>query len=1175
MASDGSTVVLAVEGMTCTSCSTAIEDRFAEEQANGISSAKVSLQDNTATVKYDSKLWTPATLSAVINDMGFEASPPDQPRHSKSSSSLLSSGSQHSIIAVEGMTCNSCVVSITDAVSELPGVSSVNVELSHNRAQVAHAAELAPEQVADVIEDMGFGAKVVSTSFQGTTPQALATVVLDIQHMTCSSCTNAIEDALNDQSGVVSVNVNLKEEKGTVEYIPDAITPQQLVDLVEELGFEAQIQSSAASCPNPAVSSQRTVKLKSPSDAKNHSVKPKSKAAPTLNSSDSSTSEEPKMKTASFKIGGMSCSSCVAVIEGRVRRVPGVQQVLVGLLAEQAEVEYDVRQVDAAAIRAMIEDAGFTALELTVRADDEVHLNIEGMSCASCVNTIESKLLDMPGVRSASVSLTTGKGVFQYEPKQIGPRDILEKINALGFVATLASGSSDASTYDHSKIVRYWRLNFIFALAFFIPIQLIKLLPTVFRGHIYAGFSWRNFLLLTLSTIVNVFIGKPFLFSGFKSLMHGAPNMDALIMISVVSSFTYSLVELLSVVGTNPEHDPELFFETGAMLFTFVSFGRFLEHIAKGKTSDALQDLMSLNVDAATLIVNGEDGEHQKTIGIELVQRGDIIKVLAGEKFPADGLVVEGTGQVDESMLTGESLLLSKRLDDAVIGGTILNSGMLKFKVTHAGKEASLARIVDLIEQAQMSKAPIQRIADQIAGIFVPVICFIALITLGVWLVLTSTNTVEVNPAMGQVGMSFRFCIAVLVVACPCALGLATPTAVMVGTGVGAKNGILIKGGEPLEVAHKVTAVVFDKTGTLTEGRLTVADVVTVPGSTLSVDDTLRFAASLESNSEHQIAKAIVQHAKDHVTHDAVYPVDTYEMEAGQGVKGFIQGRSTSIGNRRWMGQCGIAISDEVSTLIDGYELDAKTTVILASDGQVQGLLCLADRPKTEAKATVKTLRKLKLQVYMLTGDNERTAKAIAARIGIKKVIAEVLPSHKAQQVKDLQARGHVVAMIGDGINDAPALAQADLGIAVGTGTDVAIEAADVVLMKDHLMDVAVAIDLSRATVRRIHQNFIWAVVYNMIGVPVAAGVLFPLGIVLNPLWASLAMACSSVSVVCSSLWLRTYRKPSYTRNERSPSPSVSSEGLVRGILGALSEGWSGNKRQGYAPLSDNDYTVN
>jgi Cu+-exporting ATPase len=354
-----------------------------------------------------------------------------------------------------------------------------------------------------------------------------------------------------------------------------------------------------------------------------------------------------------------------------------------------------------------------------------------------------------------------------------------------------------------------------------------------------------------------------------------------------------------------------------------------------------------------------------------------------------------------------------------------------------------------------------------------------------------------------------------------------------------------------------------------------VTDVVAVENSSLSTDDVLRFAASLESNSEHQIAKAIVQHAKDHVTRDATYAVETYEMEAGQGVKGLIKGRSTSIGNRRWMLKCGVSISDSVSTLIDGYELDAKTTVILACDGQIQGLLCCSDRPKTEAKATIKTLRKLNLEVYMLTGDNKRTATAIAARIGIKKVIAEVLPSHKAQQIKDLQARGHIVAMVGDGINDAPALAQADLGIAVGTGTDVAIEAADVVLMKDHLMDVAVAIDLSRHTVRRIHQNLIWAVIYNLVGVPIAAGALFPFGIVLNPIWASIAMACSSVSVVCSSLWLRTYRKPSYTRRQRSASPSVNSEGLVRGVLGALSEGWSGKKRQGYAPLSDNDYSIN
>lgn len=885
----------------------------------------------------------------------------------------------------------------------------------------------------------------------------------------------------------------------------------------------------------------------------------------------------------------MSCSSCVALIEQRLRRQAGIESVVVGLLAEQAEVSYDPSSgLTDTSIAALIGDIGFRATPIDRPEPNTMRIIISGLT-ASDDSNLEEEIGGLRGVRGCDVDLGTGVATVAFEPEFTGPRDVLEAIEALGFTAQLKPATT-AEEHDEEVVLREWKQRFFVALFIAVPVFIIMFVPMTHGKGIdssvfFSGLSVRNLALLALSTAVLLTVGRPFYVSGYKAVRHGAANMDTLIAMGTGCAFLYSVVVLIICVVNPPSRHPMLFFETGPMLFTFVSLGRelpfaapwpplgappsslpcflfcrptascmyhctsarphvtrshplgrmdgaparagYLEHMAKGRTSDALKELISLRPsDAVLLTVQHGRVTAERTISVDLVQRNDIVKVVAGSHVPVDGTVVHGSAQVDESMLTGEAHPVGKQVQDTVIGGTICQTGVLHVRATNVGEDSSLSKIVQLIQKAQLSKAPIQRVADRIAAVFVPTIGAIALLTLVVWLSLTYGDRVVVPEDMTSVRYSFQFCIAVLVIACPCALGLATPTAVMVGTGVGARYGVLIKGGEALEAAQRVKAVLLDKTGTITVGKPSVVEVHLVAGRTACTKDSvLRIAAAAESNSEHPLARGIVEHARSLCT--GPLPSTTeYEVEPGRGVRCRVDGVPSYLGTRGWLADNGCTVDDDVQHCMESVEASAQTAILLGQRAEVLAVFALADAVKEDAAAAIRVMKADGCRVYMLTGDNKRTAHAVAAQVGIDgaNVFAEVLPSQKAGKVEELQASGQCVAMVGDGINDSPALAQADVGIALGAGSDVAIEAADLVLVKDSLLDVPLAMHLSAVTVRRIRWNFMWACVYNLIGVPLAAGCFVPLSLKLNPIIASAAMAMSSVSVVASSLMLKWYR---------------------------------------------------
>jgi len=711
----------------------------------------------------------------------------------------------------------------------------------------------------------------------------------------------------------------------------------------------------------------------------------------------------------------------------------------------------------------------------------KIDVAIKGMDCQSCVTLIEKTLSKTDGVKSAVVNLTTNKGAFEFDEKKLKENDIILAINKLGYGALLIAGkeSIDSETKRRKEEISRLKKRFYFSLAFSLPAFVIgMLLPWLGIEVPYA-----QYIVWALATPVQFVIGWQFYKGMFGALRNKSANMDTLIATGTSAAYFYSVYAVLFLP------DSAQYFEAAAILITFVVMGKLLEAVAKGKTSEAIHKLMELSPKIATVIRN----KLEIKISVDDVMVGDIIIVKPGEKIPVDGIIVEGSSAIDESMITGESIPVEKKKGDKVIGATINKVGAFKFKATKVGENTTLSQIIKLVEDAQTKKAPIQRFADRVSAYFVPVVILIAIATFLVWFF-----------AFGkEFDFSLISAVAVLVIACPCALGLATPTAIMVGTGKGAKNGILIKGGDALETAHKLKCVVFDKTGTITKGMPEVTDVVG--------KDVLQFAASIEQNSEHPLAEAILKEAKrNNLT---LKKVTSFKAVPGHGISANIKGVKYYFGNSKLMEKANVNIS-LLKQNLELLEAQGKTVMILASGKKAKGLIAVADTIKETSKQAVEELEKLGIEVYMITGDNERTANAIAAQAGIKNVFAGVMPEDKEKYVKTLQKQGKV-AMVGDGINDAPALAVADIGIAMGSGTDVALETGNIVLMKNNLLDVPKAIRLSRQTMSKIRQNMFWALFYNSLGIPIAA-----LGF-LNPAIAGAAMALSSVSVVSNSLLLK------------------------------------------------------
>ncbi|MGN4290427.1 heavy metal translocating P-type ATPase [Bacillus cereus group sp. MYBK87-2] len=798
-----------------------------------------------------------------------------------------------------------------------------------------------------------------------------------------------------------------------------------------------------------------------------------------------------EQKEANLQISGMTCAACANRIEKGLKKVEGVHDANVNFALEKTKIMYDPQKTNPQQFKEKVESLGYGIVS------DKAEFTVSGMTCAACANRVEKRLNKLEGVNGATVNFALESATVDFNPDEINVNEMKSAITKLGYKLEVKSDEQDGSTDHRLQEIERQKKKFIISFILSFPLLWAMVSHFSFTSFIYLPDMLMNpWVQLALATPVQFIIGGQFYVGAYKALRNKSANMDVLVALGTSAAYFYSVYLSIQSIGSS-EHMTDLYFETSAVLITLIILGKLFEAKAKGRSSEAIKKLMGLQAKTATVM---RDGTEMKIL-IEEVVAGDIVYVKPGEKIPVDGDIVEGKSAIDESMLTGESIPVDKTIGDVVIGSTMNKNGFLKVKATKVGRDTALAQIIKVVEEAQGSKAPIQRVADQISGIFVPVVVVIAIITFAVWMIF-------VTP--GDFGGALEKMIAVLVIACPCALGLATPTSIMAGSGRSAEYGILFKGGEHLEATHRLDTVILDKTGTVTNGKPVLTDVIVADG--FNEEEILRLVGAAEKNSEHPLAEAIVEGIKEKKID--IPSSETFEAIPGFGIESVVEGKQLLIGTRRLMKKFNIDI-EEVSKSMEELEREGKTAMLIAINKEYAGIVAVADTVKDTSKAAITRLKKMGLDVVMITGDNTQTAQAIAGQVGIEHVIAEVLPEGKAEEVKKLQAQGKKVAMVGDGINDAPALATADIGMAIGTGTDVAMEAADITLIRGDLNSIADAIFMSKMTIRNIKQNLFWALAYNGLGIPIAAfGFLAP--------WvAGAAMAFSSVSVVLNALRLQ------------------------------------------------------
>ncbi len=810
-----------------------------------------------------------------------------------------------------------------------------------------------------------------------------------------------------------------------------------------------------------------------------------------------------------LKIEGMTCAACVKAVERASKKLDGVLDADVNLATEKLNVSFDESKVNVEDIQCAIDKAGYKAL---IDTTNKI-LKIEGMTCAACAKAVERVSRKLEGVYEANVNIATEKLSIAFDASKVNVQDIKKAIEKAGYKALEGEISVDTDKGKKEKEIKSLWNRFVISAVFVVPLLIIAMVPMISEKLGYMlpqAIDPMNhpqvFSIIQLLLVLPIMIvGRKYFTVGFKSLFRRSPNMDSLIAIGSSAAFIYSVFAVYEIfIGNTNYH---LYFESAGTILTLITLGKYFESVAKGKTSEAIKKLMGLAPKTATIIKENKEIE----IPIDEVEVGDIIVVKPGEKIPVDGEVTEGITSVDESMLTGESIPVEKNPSDKVIGASINKNGSIRYKATRVGKDTALAQIIKLVEEAQGSKAPIAKLADVISGYFVPVVMALAIIGALAWYI------------HGETGVfSLTIFISVLVIACPCALGLATPTAIMVGTGKGAEYGVLIKSGTALETAHRIQTIVFDKTGTITEGDPKVTDIVTI--SDIDENYLLQLAASGEKSSEHPLGEAIVKEAENRKIE--LKKLESFKAIPGHGVEVNIENSKILLGNKKLMVESNISL-ENLEEKSQALANEGKTPMYVAFENKAIGVIAVADTVKEHSKKAIDKLHSMGIEVAMITGDNKKTADAIAKQVGIDRILAEVLPQDKAKEVKKLQSENKKVAMVGDGINDAPALAQADIGIAIGSGTDVAMESADIVLMKSDLMDVVTAIDLSKKTIKNIKENLFWAFGYNTLGIPVAMGVLHIFGgPLLNPMIAALAMSFSSVSVLSNALRLKGF-KPS------------------------------------------------
>lgn len=816
------------------------------------------------------------------------------------------------------------------------------------------------------------------------------------------------------------------------------------------------------------------------------------------------------MTTETLNVEGMTCASCVQSVEKTTKNLTGVTQSNVNLATEKLTINFDANTVSLQEIQDAVSNAGYKAVPDTQKKT----FAINGMTCASCAQSVEKATEKLEGVYESNVNLATEKMIVEYDDSIVSVSDIIDAVSNVGYKARedIDSGKTidENQQKQDEKRKKIWN-RFLISAAFSIPLLYLAM------GHMMGApipgflnpmnnpltFAFAQLLLTIPVAVVNRNIYK----NGFRTLFRGHPNMDSLIAVGTGAAIVYGLFALGMIMAGNTGYVHDLYFEAAAMILTLIVLGKYLEELTKGRTSEAIKKLMGLAPKTAIIIRAGNEVE----VSIDEVIEGDMIVVKPGEKMPVDGVVAKGSTTVDEAMLTGESMPVEKNVGDQIIGASINKNGTIQYEATKVGKDTALSQIIKLVEDAQGSKAPIAKMADVISGYFVPIVIGIAILSGLVWLI------------SGQsVLFALTIFITVLVIACPCALGLATPTSIMIGTGKGAENGVLIKSGGALETTHKLDTIVFDKTGTITEGKPMVTDIVSTNG--ISENELLTLSASAEKGSEHPLGEAIVRDAEE----KGINFLSTSNFSAipGHGIEVTINDYNMLLGNKKLMDTRQITL-DDLTAKSDALASEGKTPMYIAINDKIAGIIAVADTVKENSLKAIEKLHEMGIEVAMITGDNKRTAEAIAKQVGIDRVMSEVLPEDKANEVEKLQNENRKVAMVGDGINDAPALAQADVGIAIGSGTDVAMESADIVLMRSDLMDVPTAVQLSKSTIRNIRQNLFWAFAYNTAGIPIAMGILFLFGgPLLSPMFAAAAMSFSSISVLLNALRLKRF-KPS------------------------------------------------
>ncbi|KAJ9216649.1 hypothetical protein DTO166G4_1865 [Paecilomyces variotii] len=1097
-------------------------------------------------------------------------------------------------VKVDGMTCGACTSSVESAFKDVPGAGNVSVSLVMGRAVVHHdPSQLPADKVAELIEDRGFDAQVLSTDLPDTQADEIeddgpemVTTTLAVEGMTCGACTSAVEGGLKEEAGVRSINVSLLSERAVVEHDPSVITPEKIAEVIEDRGFGATVLDTK---PSEA----RSSKTKGPAE------------------------EKPKFLTTTVSIDGMTCGACTSSVQRAFDGVDGLLQFNISLLAERAVIAHDPLKLSAEKIVELIDDAGFDARIVSSephtagssKTSKSVNLSLYGLTDAAAATSLEETVRQKPGIISISISVATSRASVSYNSSIVGIRSIVETIEAAGFNA-LVSDSDDNNaqleSLSKTKEIQEWRRAFLFSLSFAIPVFLLGMIVPMYlkpldfgKFQILPGLYLGDLICLVLTIPVQFGIGMRFYVASFKSLKHRSPTMDVLVMLGTSSAFFFSVFTMFMAIWYPPHTRPHTVFDTSTMLITFITLGRWLENRAKGQTSKALSRLMSLTPSMATIYEDpiaaekaAEEWETSakspqektdeatpahtrnaglKTIPTELIEVGDVVVLRPGDKVSADGIIIRGESYVDESMITGEAIPIHKKKGSLVIAGTVNTAGSMDFKVTRAGRDTQLSQIVNLVQEAQTSRAPIQRMADVVAGYFVPTIISLGLITFIGWMILSHIlpNPPKIFNAAGNGGkvmVCLKLCISVIVFACPCALGLSTPTAVMVGTGVGAENGILVKGGAALEAATKINHVVFDKTGTLTVGKMSVAE--TRMERIWSSNDWRRrlwwlIVGLAEMGSEHPVGRAIVEAAKVETGGSSEETLDgsvgDFEATIGKGISAVVEPNSgvertryrVLLGNASFLRDQDVQVPEAVDPdsqppdeSASAFSVPSKpndfaglTLIHVAVDGQYAGTISLRDSLKPSAVAAVAAIHRMGFKTSLITGDTYSTALSVAKAVGIPPVSirASVSPSQKQTIVAELQAGGDRVAMVGDGVNDSPALATASVGIALASGTDVAMEAADIVLMRpDDLLSVPASFSLARSIFNRIRLNLMWACVYNVIGLPFAMGLFLPFGgITLHPMAAGAAMAASSVSVVVSSLLLKFWSRPRWMSVER------------------------------------------